>query len=128
MITLFILSYEMFALSFFSVLALYAVSKYMLAIHQEMSAKVRKMSDEELVNRFHTLSEDYEQKATYLKGQELAHILEEWKKRKLLKNMTDSELAGRYQQLSTEYEQTPTFWKKKKLALFRTEAEKRALL
>lgn len=128
MITLFISRYEMVVLSFFIVMALYAISKYMLAIHIELSAKIRKMSDEELWSRFDNLSEDYEQKATYLKGQELAHILEEWKKRKLLKNMTNSELAGRYQQLATEYEQTPTFWKKKELTLFRTEVEKRSLL
>ena len=50
------------------------------------------MTDTELIVHFRSLAEDYNRKATYRKGQELAHLLKERKRRKLLEKMSDTEL------------------------------------
>ncbi len=129
MITLFISKGEIiYTLILLGLLVLYALSKYMMVKLEEWDALTRNMSDEELVNRFHRLVEEYDKEATYEKGQELSHLLAARKRRKLLDKVSDTELTDCYYRLLAKYGQTPTYWKKKELAYYRKEMEKRHLL
>lgn len=129
MMTLFIFNGKMmYVFIFLALLVLNAVSNYMLTLHKELYSKVCHMTDTELIVHFRSLAEDYNRKATYRKGQELAHLLKERKRRKLLEKMSDTELNDCYRQLVTSFEQAPTFWKGKELAYYREEVEKRHLL
>ncbi|MCM1323669.1 MAG: hypothetical protein NC218_05870 [Acetobacter sp.] len=126
MITLIISKSEFIAaLIFLTLMAIYGLSSLMLAKHRELSLKVQKMSDAQLLDQFKALSEDYEKKATFWKGQELREILEERKKRRLIKQISDAELMERYHLIQKDNEQAPTYWKKRELAYFREEVEKR---
>lgn len=129
MVTLFIISGEaLIGSSLFVLLALYGLSSYMLSFHRELDSRISNLSDEALIERFHSLAEDYDKSPSYKKGQELAHILNARKKRKLLDNVTDAELATYYHRLTAAYEQAPTYWKKQELAYYNKEVEKRHLL
>lgn len=128
MITLFVSNEELIASLILAVLlVLYGWSKYSLAKHIELDAQIRNMSDEELIERFNGLIAEYEQKATYWKGQELAAILSAREKRELLKNVSDADLIDQFIRLKADYEKVQTFWKRKELLYYKKEIEKRKL-
>ena len=85
MITLFVLKGEAVAyLVFIALSALYVWIEHLLAKHPELDTKIRNMTDDELIGRFHDLMDDHKKKATYRKGQELKYYRKEMKKRHLL--------------------------------------------
>lgn len=113
------------ALILSGLMAMYGLSSWILAKSRELSVKVSKMSDAELLDRFKNLAKDYEAKPAYWKGQELAEIMRERKKRRLIKQVSDAELMERYNHLRKDIEQAPTYWKKRELDYFHEEVEKR---
>jgi len=129
MITLFISKGEIISsLILFALLGLYGLSGFMLRKHNQLFAQISSMTNGELLKHFQELLEDYEKKATFWKGQELAEIFKEKEKRGLIKSMPDMELTNYYQNLAKLCVTSPTYWKKKELACLRKEMAKRHFL
>lgn len=125
--TLFI-SYESICLIFFLLLGCYALSRFMLCKLTELSLKIRLIPDDELFQRFQNLSEDYEKKPTFWKGQECREIFEEITKRQLPGKISDELLIDKFREVSGCYEKHQTFWRKKELSVLQEEMKKRKLL
>lgn len=129
MVILFISAGEIWAgIILFALLGMYAVANFMMSHFNELSEKVRKLTDKELVSRFRILSESYETKATYWKAQELREILEERQNRGLLAKMADEELSLYFKTLSEAYKALPSYWRKQELAYVKKEMDNRHLL
>lgn len=100
----------------------------MLCKLTELSLKIRLIPDDELFQRFQNLSEDYEKKPTFWKGQEYREIFEEITKRQLPGKISDELLIDKFREVSGCYEKHQTFWRKKELSVLQEEMKKRKLL
>ncbi len=129
MIVLFISKGELIAsLILVILLAIYAWGRLSLAKLEELDAKIRGMSDAELIDRFQSFMKDNESKLTHREGQEIYCILKAIDKRGLLKNVSDKELIDQFTRLKADYEKKQNFWKWKKADYLHKEMEKRHLL
>lgn len=113
------------ALVLVGLLAMYGLSGYSLRKSQNLTAKIKAMSDDELFSCFDTLKKSYEEKATYWKGQELSRILEERKRRRLFERLSDDEFMVLYNKARTRYEIKSTYWNKREITYYNEELKKR---
>lgn len=101
MITLFTSKGELsYKVILFTFLVLYALGRFMMSRFNQISAKVQKMTNKELIDNFTTLCKDYKVKPAFWKAQELREILEERQKRGLFKKMSFEELTASMEHLS----------------------------
>lgn len=106
-------------------LAMYGLSGHSFRKSQDLTAKIKAMSDDELFSCFDTLKKSYEEKATYWKGQELSGILEERKQRRLFERLSDGEFMVLYNKARTRYERKSTYWNEREIAYYNDELKKR---
>ncbi len=128
MITLFVSNGELIAaLIFTALMALYGWSKYSLARQIELDAKIRNMSDAEIVDRFQSFMKDNNPKPTLWEGREIYCILDAMEKRDLLKKIPDAELIDKFSQFKADCEKKHTFWRWRKFTYLQKEMERRKL-
>lgn len=121
----------MYALILFSLLALYALSLYLMRHTEELDKEVRAMSTAELISNLEALDKAFIEKGAYRIGVKICTILTERYHRGWLKSMSSEELTSRFQhllQLVKPLSFREGFTSRQELAFIKKEMKKRRLL